>query len=295
MRLNSMHEMTSGAAAPRRKAFLIECSEPSWVEVARHMRMAGIDVTYWIAWSRIRDAVTREFPDTLFHSTIDAKRAIPLLEFADSAKTLFTEACRAVWEREAQTVYEMMIRFDHSRDLIHSEASELFYRLLLYWNTVLDRTRPDVVIFPTAPHVVYDYILLALCREKGVPTLLFEQAWIYPPYSMSMWDFREGCPELRAQYAKLRAGPKPVPLSDRGREIIDRLSGQYAEARAPSEVTFARTARHDVDDETFWAEERRFFDANVELEKRWHDLQSARGIRGYLDRRKHSKEIPYEK
>src|SRR5262249_19729520 len=142
--------------------------------------------------------------------------------------------------------------------------------------------------------VVYDYVVLSLCQRKGIPTLLFEQAWIYPPYSMSMWDFREGSVALREQYERVKAGPKPVPLSPAGREIIQRLSGQYDEARAPSEVTFARTARHDVDDETYWAEERKFFDANVELETRWRD-QYARGLRGYWQRRKQNNPVPYEK
>jgi hypothetical protein len=208
---------------------------------------------------------------------------------------LFTTDCRAIWESEAQTVYEMMIRFDHSRDLIYSEASAHFYELLLYWNTVLDRMRPDVAIYPTPPHVVYDYVILKLCEQKGIPTVLFEQAWIFPPYSMSMRDFREGSVELRERYARLMAGPKPVPLSPRGREILDRLAGRYAEARAPSEATFASTTRHDVEDEPFWAEEQRFLEANVELEKTWHELQSVRKLPERIKHRLKGIKIPYEK
>src|SRR5579862_7683538 len=98
---------TAAANAPRLKAFLIECSEPSWVEVARHLRAARIDVTYWVAWSRIEDEIVRACPGVLFHNTVDAKRAIPLAEFADAPRSLFTAECRAVWEHEAQTVYEM--------------------------------------------------------------------------------------------------------------------------------------------------------------------------------------------
>jgi hypothetical protein len=290
-----MDDISATMSARRLKAFLIECSEPSWVEIAQHLRVAGIDVTYWVAWARIQDEIEKACPTALFHSTIDAKRGIPLAQFHDAISSPFTPECSVVWEKGAQTVYEMMIRFDHGRDLIHTEASALFYQLLLYWNTVLDRMRPDVVIFPTPPHVVYDYVILSLCQQKKIPTLLFEQAWIFPPYSMSMWDFREGSVALRERYAQVKAGPKPVPLSARGREIIDRLSGQYAEARAPSEVTFSRTARHDLDDETFWAEERRFFEANVELEKRWHDQYAVRGWRGYWQRRKQINPVAYEK
>ena len=273
-----MSEAIAKPESGRKKAFLVECSEPSWLEVAQHLGEAGVDITYWIAWARIRDDIAKICPDALFHDTIDAKRALPLPVFEDAKNTLFTAACRTIWEQEAQTVYEMMIRFDHSRDLIFAEASIHFYQLLLYWNTVLDRMRPDVVIFPTPPHVVYDYVILKLCQVKGIPTLLFEQAWIYPPYSMLMRDFQEGSVELRERYSTLMAGPKPVPLSSRGREILDRLAGQYAEARAASEVSFARTAGHDIADEQFWAEQQRFLDANVEIEARWYERQKASEI-----------------
>lgn len=273
-----MSDASTKPETVRKKAFLVECSEPSWLEVAQHLSKAGIDVAYWIAWARIRDDVANICPDALFHDTIDAKRALPLPEFQDAKKTLFTALCRSIWEQEAQTVYEMMIRFDHSRDLIFAEASMHFYQLLLYWNTVLDRMRPDVVIFPTPPHVVYDYVILKLCQGKGIPTLLFEQAWIFPPYSMVMRDFQEGSVELRERYSSLMAGPKPVPLSSRGREILDRLAGQYAEARARSEVSFARTAGHDIADEPFWAEQQRFLEANVEIEARWFEKQAASEI-----------------
>jgi hypothetical protein len=273
-----MSDALAKPATGRRKAFLVECSEPSWLEVAQHLGEAGVDITYWIAWARIRDDIATICPDALFHDTIDAKRALPLAVFEDAKNALFTAACRTIWEREAQTVYEMMIRFDHSRDLIFAEASIHFYQLLLYWNTVLDRMRPDVVIFPTPPHVVYDYVILKLCQVKGIPTLLFEQAWIYPPYSMLMRDFQEGSVELRERYASLMAGPKPVPLSPRGREILDRLAGQYAEARAPSEVSFASTAGHDIADDRFWAEQQRFLDANVDIEARWYKKQTTSEI-----------------
>ena len=270
-----MNDATKKPGPDRLKAFLIECSEPSWVDVARYLGAAGIDVTYWVAWSRIREGAEKTCPTVLFHDTIDAKRAIPLWQFSDAERSLFTTACRTLWEREAQTVYEMMIRFDHSRDLTYVEASLHFYRLLLYWNVVIDRMRPDVVIFPTAPHVAYDYVVYELCRHKGIQTLVFEQAWIFPPYSMSMRDFREGSLDLREQCARLMAGPRPVPLSPRGHEIIDRLAGKYVQARASSEIAFARTAKHDVDDDLFWAEELTWMEANVDIERRWFERKSA--------------------
>lgn len=82
---------------------------------------------------------------------------------------------------EAQTVYDMMNRFDTSRDMNNVERSAIFIQMLLYWRGVLNEAEPDLVIFPAPPHVVYDYVVLALCRELGVQTLMFEEATIVPP------------------------------------------------------------------------------------------------------------------
>src|SRR5437016_1931098 len=103
MRSSNMDDILAEADTRRLKAFFIECSEPSWVDVAQHLRAAGIDVAYWVAWARIQDQIKKACPDALFHSTIDAKRGIPLSEFSNATRTLFTAECRAVWEKEAQT------------------------------------------------------------------------------------------------------------------------------------------------------------------------------------------------
>jgi hypothetical protein len=253
-----------------RTAFLIECSDPSWVSVAKHLARAGLRPAYWTAWSHSKAAIETAFEDVIFHDTMDAKRCIPHPEFGGADTSIFSNDCRSVWESEAQTVYEMMSRFDHSRDLTYIQMSLYFYRALAYWNSVLDELRPDVVIFPTAPHVVYDYILLCLCRAKHVPTVIFEQVYIHPSYSLCMREYRDGCKELKDAYSKILAEAGHRELSPEARAIINRINDSYDKAKPIWEQIHHRTMDADLSDEEFLDKESRRAEREAEIESAFY-------------------------
>jgi hypothetical protein len=60
----------------------------------------------------------------------------------------------------------------------HDSRRRHWHDLVRTWNAALDRHRPDTVIFSMAPHIVYDWALYALCKLRGVPTLMFERTSI---------------------------------------------------------------------------------------------------------------------
>ena len=177
--------------SPTKRIVLIECSAPHWLDVVERMPSHGAEVIYWTGWFRIAGEVRQKFPQVTFHDTVHAKIALGPDGMARPAGR-FDDACAAVWSGEAATIYDMMNRFDHSRDQSFVERSTLLYDHLIYWAGVLGRLVPDLVVFSTPPHVVYDYVILALCRELGLKTLMFEEATIRPPYCLSMSDYREG-------------------------------------------------------------------------------------------------------
>ena len=253
-----------------RTAFLIECSDPSWISVGKHLANAGLKPVYWTAWSRSKEAVETAFDDVIFHDTMDAKRCIAHPEFDAADTSIFSADCRSVWESEAQTVYEMMSRFDHSRDLTYIQMSLYFYRALAYWNSVLDEMRPDVVIFPTAPHVVYDYIVLCLCRVKRVHTVIFEQVYIHPSYSLCMRDYREGCKELKDAYSKIMAEAGHCELSSEVRAIINRINDSYDKAKPIWEQIYHHTMDADLSDDELVAKETRRAEREAEIESSFY-------------------------
>ncbi|HEV7346653.1 MAG TPA: hypothetical protein VGN60_13580 [Devosia sp.] len=212
-----------------KRAILLECSAPHWVPVAQQIAENGIEVVYWSAWSPAEQAICAAFPSAIFHNTIDAKRANPAPAM-QTMRVAFDEVCQAIWASEAQTVYDMMNRFDTSRDMNNVERSMLFMQMLLYWRGVLNETKPHLVIFPAPPHVVYDYVVLALCREIGVQTLMFEEATILPPYRIEMDDYVHGDMNLA------RAVASVAEISLEASAIAERLRGSYAQAKPYREV-----------------------------------------------------------
>ncbi|MCW5591328.1 MAG: hypothetical protein KIS74_04480 [Burkholderiales bacterium] len=217
---------------------LVEASAPHWVEVANRLEGKGARTVYWTAWKHSRDAVWGAFPNTVFHDTIHAKRGLDA-QGREPAGTRFDAACEKAWREDAQVVYDQMNRFDHSRDMSLVERSTLFYRMLVFWRRIVAEHAPDLVVFPAPPHVVYDYVLLCLCRNLGVPTLMFEEATIYPPYCLAMRDFREGSPGLAASARRTNA-PSEESLA-----IARRLRGAYREAKPAREVV-AHAARDEA-------------------------------------------------
>lgn len=47
-----------------------------------------------------------------------------------------------------------------------------------YWNQVFSKTKPDVVIYPDTPHMLYDYISLIVAKALGIKTLIQEVTYI---------------------------------------------------------------------------------------------------------------------
>ena len=212
-----------------KRIMLIECSAPHWLDVAEHLQGNAIEVAYWTGWYRVGNEVWNKFPATTFHDTLHAKRAIGP-DGASRPIGRFDDACAAIWEIDAALVYDMMNRFDYSRDQSFVEKSTLFYDHLVYWRGVLDRLAPHLVVFSTPPHVVYDFVLLALCRHLKIKTLMFEEATIRPPYCLAMTDYREGSRTLAA------ASRQCHTIGDETRQIVARLRGDYRDAKPAREV-----------------------------------------------------------
>lgn len=215
-----------------RRLFLLECSAPHWIQVSRLLALEKVEVVHWTAWYRLAEEVRANFLACVFHDTLDAKRALRP-DGSRAGSELFDDACEDVWRRDAQQVYDMMNRFDHSRDMSFVERCTLFYKYLVYWRSVLREARPDMVVFAAPPHVVYDYVVLCLCRKLGIRTLMFEEIPIAPPFSLSMSDYRGHL------HSFVPAQPAPPDDGAQLASLHARLTGGY-ERGAPARELVAR-------------------------------------------------------
>lgn len=167
------------------KAFFIECSGEIWRAVASELRdQHGWNPVYWTASAEDRDAIRFGFPDCIFHQGTDAARGVAAVEAKDwSRASLGVDLLEALGVQESIALH-MMDRMDASgRDFTLEERRRHYYDLLGYWLSVLRHLQPDVVVFSIAPHIVYDFVLYALCRHLGIRTVMFERTglpgWVY--------------------------------------------------------------------------------------------------------------------
>lgn len=200
------------------KIFLFECSAPHWIPVSQMLAARNIHVSYWTCWNKLSQSVKDNFPSCIFHDTLFAKRALDP-SGKSCASGCFDGLCETIWREDAQVVYDMMNRFDHSRDMTHVERSTFFYQCLVYWVSIFRHHAPDMVVFSAPPHVVYDYIALCVLRRLGVKTLMFEEIPCLPPYSICMNDYRSGLKNFKLN--------KSVEISDTVNIAVRKMQGNY--------------------------------------------------------------------
>ena len=162
-----------------------ECSGPVWRVIARRLEdRHGWRPVYWLAAPEDAAVVASEFPDAVFHSGVEAARGIPATGADWPLPGLDAALLEALAPHESITLH-MMDRMDpDGRSFPYDERRRHYHDLLRYWLGVLDRFAPDLVVLSIAPHIVYDYVLYALCRHRGVPTVMFERiglpGYVYP-------------------------------------------------------------------------------------------------------------------
>lgn len=210
------------------KVFYLDCSGSFWVEVAsRLQKESGWEPIYWVASPRLESEVKARFPSAIFHSELDAVRSIPASELAGTqTPPLDATLLEELAECEVAALH-MMDRMDGGGTFLHRERVRLYHRLLRYWLGVLRTYQPDLAVFVTAPHAIYDYVLFELCKVLGIKTAMFETTMayglIYP-----VADFRQH-PELINNYHKILSAYNggEVRLSPAGEEYLRKLSGPH--------------------------------------------------------------------
>jgi hypothetical protein len=152
----------------------------SW---ARRLDDYNINIVYWISGNH-RDEkakVEKLFPNTTFHPITDAmKGRFPL----DSVDEFFLHhpinehMLRKLSWCESQ-VFRMMDRMNPGNvsepKLGYDKRRRLYHMILSKWLQVIDREKPDCVIFNTTPHLIADFILLCVCEYMQIQTVIVHE------------------------------------------------------------------------------------------------------------------------
>ncbi len=192
-----------------KKVFYLECSGEHWASVANTLnKKHNWQPVLWTAMKDSESAIKNIYHDTVFQESYSAIRGIPL-PFDIPLKPLDGPLLKSLAETESLAI-QMMDRMDPNGITFPYVARRKHYlNLLRYWYSVLLHMKPDIVIFPLSPHVVYDFITYHLCRYIGIKTLMFERPGL-PKRLFAVESFEDGSPEL----------PKAIEEITKKKEIV---------------------------------------------------------------------------
>jgi hypothetical protein len=211
------------------RAFFIECSSPYWILSAQHIqREHGWDVAYWTGGERMGPAVANAFPGAVFHSMMAAARGLPAPTLEDMPPAAVDQSLLDAMAPYESLVLKMMDRMDTGGSFLFQERVDFYHRLLCYWEAVLDRLSPQVAVFSSMPHLIYDYLLYLLCRRRGVATLMFDPISI-PGTMLTLDSLEQGSRELRQRYQQLLAEGRKSTLSPAVQAYYEGLRQNYSQ------------------------------------------------------------------
>lgn len=216
------------------KAIYSECSLPVWVDVAKILfKENEIEPCYWTGdW--IEKAVREAFPRVVFHKNGNALRGIPPPELAGTASRAIDQALLRNLAYDESIVLKMMERIYYPRPIPdYQERINFYHSLLGFWTAVLDRYQPDYFISPSSPHLIYDYVLYALCQQRGIRTVTFYSTSLGLMYPVQKFD--EGSPSLQRVYKGLQKewDGTPFRVSAASEKLLQIVRNSY-EVAMPS-------------------------------------------------------------
>ncbi len=130
------------------------------------------EIAYWV---RLEDAVPLDesaFPKTIFHNYRDALKNIPPKAVEVSAFEPWSRDAIvgfSTWEAEIMSMMDKWYP-----DWPVNKRKDFYYDLLRYWGGILERYKPDAIVFIAPPHQMFDFVLYAIAKHHNVTTIMFD-------------------------------------------------------------------------------------------------------------------------
>ena len=168
-------------------------------EVVRKLKKRH-EIAYWSGDGDELESLKAEFPATIFHDHFDALHGLPPSGVAAEAfPPPEPELLDKLSGTESIVLTMMNKRFENA---LVSERKHLYYAQVRYWRGILKRLHPDAIIFPCAPHTVYDYVLYGLAKLFSIPCIMFELT-VVGARSIVIRDFSLGSSALKYELEAL--------------------------------------------------------------------------------------------
>ncbi len=156
------------------------CIDEPWLSVAKQLELEGFKASYWVGWkdgeSKVRDAL----PNTIYHDINLAWKGIISKDLNSDhlGHHIDGSLFESIGNEELMAI-KMMDRLDRDLHSFPFVERQLFFRKLFnQWYSVLKNQNIDLIIFPSIPHRVFDYVIYLVAQRLNIPFLTFK----YTPF-----------------------------------------------------------------------------------------------------------------
>lgn len=150
------------------------CIANPWLDIVDKLNNElGLNPKYFIGWDDGSIKIKEKYKDCFFQVIEDAwdGKAFPALDYS---YPIDEELLKSI-SFEQNIALKMMDRLDLDRYSFNfSDRQSFFYFLLKKWLVVLEKYEIDIIISPSIPHRVFDYILYIAAKLKNIEFIMFQ-------------------------------------------------------------------------------------------------------------------------
>ena len=165
------------------------------VNLVSGLKLSGHEIVYWTSTKENEG----KFPEIILHDHFDAWNGIPPEELA---KVKFDPPGEELINKMSSVESIIMTMMNkHFEGMCVDERKNYYYNLLGYWHGVLNKFKPEAIIFSAPPHPTFSYLIFELARLLKINTLMFDAV---PVASRMIWynDFWQGSRVLQEELTK---------------------------------------------------------------------------------------------
>lgn len=168
------------------------------VNLVSGLKQSGYEIVYWTSTKENEG----KFPGIIIHDHYDAWNGISPKELATTEFDPPSAELINKFSGVESIILTMMNKHFGGRCV--DERKNLYYTLLGYWYGVLNKFKPEAIIFSTVPHPTYSYLIFELARMLKIKILIFEHI---TDIGRTLWynNFWEGSQALLGELAANKA------------------------------------------------------------------------------------------
>jgi len=216
-----------------KKAIFAQSSHPYWIDVAAELQNRyGWEICYFIGGGKQKGQAAKLFPNAVFHTKNEARKSLPPKGSAKIPSSPLDKTLISDLSFHESIFMKMLDRHDYAGTLTYNKRIITYHSQVMYWKSVLEYYKPDVVAYRIAPHASYDYILYALSRLMNIPTVMFERTSL-PGYVYPVNSFEDRSMRIWRTYTRMLEETErkhEIMLSTETATYMKNLTKSYAQA-----------------------------------------------------------------